>query len=76
MEIMEHHGEKLEIIIFALSKGGNWMKKNRPSKPTRNQKELIKRAGYSWENWLVTSEDNLVLTIMNKMTGTQKRIKK
>lgn len=78
---MEHHGERSETIIFVLSKAKNyvrrrWMKNNRPAKPTRSQKESIKKAGFSWENWLVVSEDTFMLTIVNKTSGIKKRIKK
>lgn len=78
---MEHHGERSETIIFVLSKAKNyvrrrWMKNSRPAKPTRSQKESIKKAGFSWENWLVVSEDTFMLTIVNKTSGIKKRIKK
>ena len=52
------------------------MKNSRPAKPTRSQKESIKKAGFSWENWLVVSEDTFMLTIVNKTSGIKKRIKK
>lgn len=51
------------------------MKNSRPAKPTRSQKESIKKAGFSWENWLVVSEDTFMLTIVNKTSGIKKRIK-
>lgn len=78
---MEHHGERSETIIFVPSKAKNyvrrrWMKNSRPAKPTRSQKESIKKAGFSWENWLVVSEDTFMLTIVNKTSGIKKRIKK
>ena len=52
------------------------MKNSRPAKPTRSQKESIKKAGFSWENWLVVSEDTFMLTIVNKTPRIKKRIKK
>ena len=52
------------------------MKNSRPAKPTRSPTESIKKAGFSWENWLVISEDTFMLTIVNKTSGLKKRIKK
>lgn len=52
------------------------MKKSRPMKPTRYQKESIKAAGFSWENWLVVGEDTYTLTIVHKVSGNRKRINK
>ena len=49
---------------------------DRARKPTRAQKTAIRKAGYSWENWLVVSEDTYMLTIQNKTSGMRKRIKK
>ena len=51
------------------------MKNSRPAKPTRSQKESIKKAGFSWENWLMVSEDTFMLTIVNKTSGIKKRKK-
>ena len=48
----------------------------RAIKPTRNQKEAIKAAGFNWENWLVVSEDTFKITIVNKSTGVKRRINK
>ena len=50
------------------------MKNSRPAKPTRSQKESIKKAGFSWENWLVVSEDTFMLTIVNKTSGIKKNL--
>ena len=42
------------------------MKHKMPKRPTREQKEMIQKAGYVPENWLVVGKDNISLTIMNK----------
>lgn len=43
------------------------MKHKMPKRPTREQKEMIQKAGYVPENWLVVGKDNNIsLTIMNK----------
>lgn len=42
------------------------MKHKMPKRPTREQKEMIQKAGYVSENWLVVGKDNISLTIMNK----------
>jgi hypothetical protein len=42
------------------------MKHKMPKKPTRQQKEMIAKAGYVPENWLVLEKDNISMTIVNK----------
>lgn len=42
------------------------MKHKMTKRPTREQKEMIQKAGYVPENWLVVGKDNISLTIMNK----------
>ena len=50
------------------------MKHKMLKKPTRKQKEIIEKAGYRWDNWLVKEADNLTITIVHKKTGTRKVI--
>lgn len=45
------------------------MKHKMPKKPTREQKAIIKNAGYVPENWLIVGKDNISMTIMNKQSG-------
>jgi hypothetical protein len=46
------------------------MKKARKArKPTRDQKEKIKKAGLDWGDWLVKYEDNISLALESKTTG-------
>lgn len=52
------------------------MKHKKPQNPTRNQKEIIKKAGLDWNNWLVPhgGEDNISLAIINKKSGKRRVI--
>ena len=48
----------------------------RAIKPTRKQKEFIAKIKLNYQNWLVVKEDESVLVIRRKDTGTERRIKK
>ena len=43
-------------------------------KPTREQKELMKKYRLKWENWLIPrgGEDNISLTVVNKASGKRR----
>lgn len=45
-------------------------------KPTRQQKEYIKAAGLDWRNWNVIKDEETILVIVNKKTGTRRTIRK
>ena len=53
-----------------------WYKNMRAIKPTRKQKEFIAKIKLNYQNWLVVKEDESVLVIRHKDTGTERRIKK
>lgn len=44
----------------------------RVTKPTREEKELIKKSRLDWRNWNVSNRDNISITIINKTTGTRR----
>lgn len=54
--------------------GGRTMKHKMPKKPTRKQKEIMESSGYRRDEWLVLNQDNISLTIINKVTGVRKVI--
>lgn len=45
------------------------MKHRNLKRPTLEQKKKIAAEGLKWENWLVKSEDNISLTLVNKQSG-------
>lgn len=47
-----------------------------PKKPTLRQKKLIKAAGLNWHNWSVIDDSDGVLTIYNKISSKERKIKK
>ena len=51
------------------------MKKSRRlMRPTLAQKKKMTAAGLKWENWLVSSEDNIRMTVVNRKSGKSKVI--
>lgn len=51
--------------------------KNRPTRPTRRQKEELSRLGLFPDDWLVCGETQHSITVQDKFTGkTITRIKK
>lgn len=52
------------------------MGRSRATKPTRRQKEQMRRAGLIPKNWLVLKEDDAELTIVNRGSAKTRRIKK
>lgn len=51
------------------------MGKQRATRPTRKQKELLKANRLVPENWLVLSEQSGVLNIINKATQRTRSVK-
>lgn len=49
-------------------------KGRRPKRPTLAQKKKITAAGLKWENWLVSHEDNISLTIISRQSGRRREI--
>ena len=47
-----------------------------PKRPTRSQKEIISNNMLIVKNWLVISETEFYLSIINAKTGTKKMISK
>lgn len=45
-------------------------------KPSRQEKEMLSKAGLRWENWLVKVHNSEGLTLVNKKTDTVRKIKK
>lgn len=45
-----------------------------PKKPTRAQKELMSRHKMNANNWAIAQEDEDGITVVNKATGTKKKI--
>lgn len=52
------------------------MAKNRPRKPTRDEKKLMSKRGLKVENWLVTENTPDRLVCVSKMAGKRREIKK
>lgn len=45
-----------------------------PKKLTRQQKEAVSAAGLVWQNWSLVRETDFYLYIVNRQTGTERRI--
>lgn len=43
---------------------------------TRNQRELLSRHGYDWQEWLFASEDDQAILIVHKTTKETEWVKK
>lgn len=52
------------------------MGRSRATKPTRNQKEIMLKAGYVVKNWLVLEDTEKELHLVSRGTGVHRRIKK
>lgn len=50
------------------------MKDRRPKRPTLAQKKKMTAAGLRWENWLVSYEDNISMTLVSRQTGKRRHI--
>lgn len=50
------------------------MGKKRPTRPTRRQKEVMRKKRFVPKNWLVVSESNGELTLINKETKNLRTI--
>ena len=45
-----------------------------PKKPTYEQKKVIAKRKMDWREWMVRSDDNMVLTLIHKTTKEVKEI--
>lgn len=52
------------------------MGRSRAMKPTRNQKELMSKAGLVVNNWLVLEETKTELRLVSRGAGVRRTIKK
>lgn len=49
---------------------------SRAVRPTRAQKELIRKKGLLWKNWLVSKESETSLFLVSRSNGSTRRISK
>lgn len=50
------------------------MKDRRLRRPTLAQKKKITAAGLRWEDWFVSYEDNISMTLVSRQTGKRRHI--
>lgn len=47
-----------------------------PKRLTREYKEAVSAYGYNAENWMLESDGDVYITIVNKTSGTKRKIDK